>query len=365
MRMYLIKDELKVCKNLTILLIISSLLTMVLGPLVRAEGAGLACPDWPLCHGKVVPVMDYQIFLEWLHRLVAGIVSLIYLIWIALVFLYPNLKKLLLKTSLISLSLLILQIVLGGLTITKQLDVYVVKSHLLNALLFLSVLVYSLHALLHNQVNVIKKTKARVTKKSKNLTLSIKEKKSISLKKYMRKETWFHIFKIQSPMSKFQLPISTHLWWVLCLTLLIFLQIFMGARVSVNQAGMVCNEFPACYQEAVIDKNGNMIFESQYFPPMEGSIEKHMSHRFMGYLLFLFSFSLATYSSYKKWSQKLIRMLWIIFALISFQIFIGAMNVIFHIPAIITVFHSFIAYTIYLHAYWLLLETRIASTIQS
>src|SRR5262245_7554237 len=49
---------------------------IVLGALVRAHGAGLACPDWPLCFGALVPRMNLAVAFEWTHRLVAGSVSL-------------------------------------------------------------------------------------------------------------------------------------------------------------------------------------------------------------------------------------------------------------------------------------------------
>lgn len=43
----------------------------VLGSWVRIKGAGLTCPDWPLCHGKLVPSLEGGVVLEWSHRLVA------------------------------------------------------------------------------------------------------------------------------------------------------------------------------------------------------------------------------------------------------------------------------------------------------
>ena len=32
---------------------------------------GMTCPDWPLCQGEVVPVLDGGVVLEWSHRMVA------------------------------------------------------------------------------------------------------------------------------------------------------------------------------------------------------------------------------------------------------------------------------------------------------
>ena len=51
---------------------------IVLGALVRAHGAGLACPDWPLCFGELLPPMDFKVAFEWTHRLVAGCVALLF-----------------------------------------------------------------------------------------------------------------------------------------------------------------------------------------------------------------------------------------------------------------------------------------------
>jgi heme A synthase len=51
-------------------------LLLVWGNLVAGLKAGLACPDWPLCHGKVLPPWRWDIYMEFLHRVIAGIASL-------------------------------------------------------------------------------------------------------------------------------------------------------------------------------------------------------------------------------------------------------------------------------------------------
>jgi heme a synthase len=43
----------------------------VLGSWIRINGAGMTCPDWPLCHGAIVPTLDGGVVLEWSHRMVA------------------------------------------------------------------------------------------------------------------------------------------------------------------------------------------------------------------------------------------------------------------------------------------------------
>src|SRR5439155_26224461 len=50
---------------------------IVLGGVVPITGSGLGCPDWPLCHGQVVPSFDYHTLIEYAHRLVGTAAGLL------------------------------------------------------------------------------------------------------------------------------------------------------------------------------------------------------------------------------------------------------------------------------------------------
>ncbi|TBR61691.1 heme A synthase [Westiellopsis prolifica IICB1] len=118
---------------------VATLILMAIGSATRVMNAGLACPDWPLCYGKLVPTkqMNFQVFLEWFHRLDA---SLIGISAIALVGVSwwnrRSLPKWLPWASIFALFLIIFQGVLGGLTVTELLRFDIVTAHLGTALVF-------------------------------------------------------------------------------------------------------------------------------------------------------------------------------------------------------------------------------------
>jgi heme a synthase len=116
-----------------------TLFLMALGSATRVMNAGLSCPDWPLCYGTLIPAaqMNLQVFLEWFHRLVASSLGLLTLLLNALSWRWrQSLPKWLPALTLLSLCLVIIQGILGGLTVTQLLRFDIVSAHLGTGLLF-------------------------------------------------------------------------------------------------------------------------------------------------------------------------------------------------------------------------------------
>jgi cytochrome c oxidase assembly protein subunit 15 len=121
----------------SILLAFCTLLLVVAGGLVTSRDAGLSVPDWPLSYGKLMPPMEGGILYEHGHRMVATTVGLLTIV--SMIWLFRSERRRWLRwLGAIALGAVILQGVLGGLTVLLLLPWWISTAHACLAQLFFS-----------------------------------------------------------------------------------------------------------------------------------------------------------------------------------------------------------------------------------
>ena len=113
---------------------------IVLGGIVRATDSGLGCPDWPTCHGSVIPRWEKHTLIEYSHRLTASIAG--FLVLGGAVWAWRSYRRVpaILYPSLLVLGLIIVQAGLGGAAVLNDLPPEIVAVHLGMALTILTLL---------------------------------------------------------------------------------------------------------------------------------------------------------------------------------------------------------------------------------
>lgn len=138
-------------RNITGVALVLTYALIVLGAWVRATNSGLSCPDWPTCYGHWVPLPAdipadagysyFQVMLEWVHRLIAGvflgplILVIGFLCWR---FRQQHARLPVYGAALVL--LLLIQASLGGVTVFDQNSPWSVALHLTTALVLFSTL---------------------------------------------------------------------------------------------------------------------------------------------------------------------------------------------------------------------------------
>jgi heme o synthase len=120
---------------------VSTFLLIVLGGIVRVTGSGMGCGhDWPLCHGVWFPALDLAGYIELAHRAAAGAVSILIVAVAFTAWRRYRRVRWIVAPSLWAVALLIIQILLGAVTVRLALSPAVTALHLGNALLLLALL---------------------------------------------------------------------------------------------------------------------------------------------------------------------------------------------------------------------------------
>src|SRR5947209_17402893 len=114
---------------------------VALGGTVRTTDSGLSCPDWPLVYGRAYVAIDYHTFLEQFHRYIAAIVSVLVIALAISAILWARKERQVLIPALIAPVLLVIQIVLGGLTVLWKLPPTIITAHLGTALAIFAMII--------------------------------------------------------------------------------------------------------------------------------------------------------------------------------------------------------------------------------
>jgi heme A synthase len=133
-------------RRLVLATAVATFVLIIVGGVVRVSDSGLGCGPagsgfhgWPFCNGDVVPGMDLNSVVEYTHRALAGIVSILI---VSIVVLAWRRHREYLMPAVGLLVLILGQAALGGATVEDNLEEAYVAAHLCLAMLLLGGLLY-------------------------------------------------------------------------------------------------------------------------------------------------------------------------------------------------------------------------------
>ena len=128
---------------------------MFIGGYVSSSGVGLSCPNWPLCPAGLVPMKEFVI--EYIHRTVAATTGVLVFATMAFTLNSKSTSRNVKITSVVAATLVLGQIVLGGIVIVEKLHVVLVTVHLgMGLVLFAMVLIVARHVYQLDKMGAVK-----------------------------------------------------------------------------------------------------------------------------------------------------------------------------------------------------------------
>lgn len=300
--------------NLLTVAIVLTLCVVSLGAYVRLSDAGLGCPDWPGCYGKLIgvpdnhaeineaqtafphaPVESGKAWKEMIHRYLAGSLGLL-IAALAVSAVWPRRQSSMAIPHLILVGLVGIQAALGMLTVTWLLKPVIVTLHLLGGLFILAILV----AIRASQT-------AREVQNSTTL-----------------------------------LKVST---WFVCA--LILVQIALGGWTSTNYAAMACTDYPLCqgqWMPADLDWSHAFVFNRELGQTSDGQMLSlqtltaiHWTHRSFAWVVLAACVALAI--RLRRQDDTRHYGAWLLVAVLT-QVALGMSNVWLQWPLALAVLHN-------------------------
>jgi cytochrome c oxidase assembly protein subunit 15 len=274
-------------------------IVILLGAYTRLTDAGLSCPDWPHCYGYLTaphttaqiqqatqnypatPVNVKKAWTEMTHRYFAGAEGMLILLLSGIILFARNIKNR--QSTFIAITLIGLlgvQVLLGMLTVTEKLKPVIVLAHLVTGLSILGML-------------------------------------------------WWAYLNLRTSAMNTHAAARIWLWLGF---LIVCAQITLGGWVSTHYAGLACIDFPYC--------NGQLLPAMQWQQLNSDLITIHMLHRIGAMITALYLGLLSLYLLTKP-SLRPIALL--ILILITLQITLGILNVIWLRPVWIAIIHHGVA----------------------
>ena len=326
---------------------------ILVGGTVRITDSGLSIPEWPIINGSLLPPFDdvgwqtvyatyYErihgidvsqmvttsqqqslmpmgkfklIFaIEYFHRLMASVVSLIFLCLTVQVFRRRDYRQRLGTRIIIMGILLVMQAVLGGIVVFLDLQADFVAIHLGMAFLFLSLIVWTMMDLL----------------------------------------SWKKEPHQGSGYSKPKWP--RNLAWVALLTA--YFQILSGGLVAATKAGYIMNTWPLMAGEWVPSKT--LLWAKEFQPLFTNLVYNpvlvQFMHRWWAWGVVFSVVALIAVSLRAPMTSTCRLALRVVAALLVFQVMLGIMTLVSRVPGVLAITHLMIGVFLFLGLLWVAYE---------
>jgi len=151
-------ERLKSFARLALGTTVATYLLILVGALVRASGAGLGCPDWPMCYGRWIPPTSvsqlpagydpatFNAILTWTeytNRLLGVSIGFLIIATVVAAVRWHRSEPRILWPSVAALLLVGFEGWLGGQVVRSGLEPWMISAHLIFALLIVTLLLYS------------------------------------------------------------------------------------------------------------------------------------------------------------------------------------------------------------------------------